>query len=91
MDVDRRVGPSRLSTWSGRRVAALWIIWPGSVLAACGIAVFLSIRLNNGLDEVRVDLTRSNMIGVVLITIIPPALLTFLWWRMRRRRQPSDA
>ena len=88
---NRRLGPSRLSAWSGRRVAAFWIAWPGFILALCAIAVLLSIRVGAGLGEVRSDLTRENLIGLAMTVILPLALLTALWWRMRGRRRSSDA
>ena len=87
---DRRTGPSRLSTWSGRRIAWLWIVWPGIVLAIVAVAVFVSVRLQRGFDEVRVDLTRTNLIGLIAVIIVPPGCLTALWWRMRGRRRRSE-
>lgn len=88
---ERRVGASRLSTWSGRRVAAFWLLWPAGILLLCAIAVLLSIHINAGFDEVRVDLTRRNLTGLAVTLLIPPACLTWLWWRMRGRRQSHGA
>ena len=86
-DSDRRVGPSRLSLWTGKRIAALWIMWPGGILLLCAAAVLLSVRFNEGLGEVRSDLTRGNLIGLTLIVLVPPAYVSGLWWRMRQRRR----
>ena len=88
---DRRVGPSWLSTWTSRRIVALWIIWPGSVLALCVIGILLSIRFNGGLGEARADITRSKLMGLGMIAIVPPAYLTALWWRMQNRRRSGNA
>lgn len=87
---DRRLGPSRLSTWSGRRVGALWLLWPGAVIAVCVVIVAMRVRADHGFSDVRVDLTRSNLIGLGVALIGPPLCLTLLWSRMRgRRRQPA--
>lgn len=83
---DRRVGPSRLSTWSGRHVGALWLLWPGTVIAICAVIVASRMHAERGFSEVRVDLTRSNLIGLAVALIGPPLCLTILWWRMRGRR-----
>ena len=89
---DRRVGPSRLSTWSGRRILSLWLLWPATVVAICAVAVFMSVRIHGDFTEVRVDLTRSNLIGLGAVLLLPPACLTMLWRRMRgRRHAPSPS
>lgn len=87
----RRVGPSRLSTWTGRRIRLLWLLWPATIIAACLIAVLVSLRVYGDFSEVRVDLTRSNLVGVVMVILVPPACLTALWWRMRGRRHASSS
>ena len=90
-DTDRRVGPSRLSTWSGRHIRFLWLIWPATICLTCGIAVVASVRIYGDFTEVRLDLTRFNLIGLALVLLLPPACLTLLWWRMRgRRHEPSS-
>ena len=89
-DGDRRVGPSWLSTWTGRRITALWIIWPGSLVVLLVIGVLLSIRFTGGLREVRSDITRSKLVGLGIIAIIPPTYLTVLWWRMQSRRRSDN-
>ena len=86
---DRRRGPSRLSTWTGRRITALWVLWPGFVLALVAIAVAASLRVWHGASEVRSDVTRSNIIGLATTVLFPPACLTVVWWRMRCRRRSS--
>jgi len=83
---DRRRGPSRLSRWSGRRIATLWLVWPGSVLGIVALAALGSVVTQHGYTELRSDLTRSNLIGLTGVLIVPPTCLTVLWWRMRRRR-----
>ena len=86
-DLDRRAGPSRLSTWSGRRVGALWLLWPAIIIGICVGAVFLSVLEQHGFSEVRSDLTRANLIGLTVVLITPPTCLTILWWRMHGRRR----
>ena len=86
---NRRLGPSRLSTWSGRRIGAFWLLWPGIILGICVVAVFLSVHVQRGFGEVRSDLTSTNLIGLAAVLIVPPACLTILWWRMRGRRRES--
>src|SRR6185437_9586352 len=85
-DDERRVGPSRLSRWSGRRVGALWVAWPAAILAICVVIVGLRVRADHGFREVRVDLSRSNLIGLAVALVGPPLCLTILWSRMRGRR-----
>ena len=89
-EIERRLGPSRLSMWSGRRIAALWLLWPGSVIVICVLAVAVSVHVYAGFGEVRTDLTRRNLIGLTLVIVAPPAYLTGLWWRMRRRRHAGQ-
>ena len=88
---DRRVGPSRLSTWSGGRVGAFWLLWPGIIIAICVSAVFLSVYVQHGFSEVRSDLTRANLIGLTVVLINRPTCPTVLWWRMRGRRRVRRA
>ncbi|HKW47671.1 MAG TPA: hypothetical protein VJN70_09500 [Gemmatimonadaceae bacterium] len=88
---DRRVGASRLSTWSGRRIGMLWLQWPASILAICIVAVLASIRLQGSFTEVRVALSRTNLIALPLVLIVPPACLTAVWWRMRGRRRSGTS
>ena len=83
---DRRAGPSRLSTWSGRRVAFLWIAWPGIVLALVLLGAALSVVMHHGLEEVRLDMSRFNLIFLGAVLGFPPVWLTLQWWRMHARR-----
>ena len=84
---DRRLGPSRLSQWTERRVALLWLLWPGIVLTLVALAAAASIAMDHGLGEVRLALTRTNMILLAIVLLLPPACLTLLWWRMQGRRR----
>ena len=86
---ERRAGPSRLSTWSGRRMASLWIAWPASVLLLCLVGAAMSVLVQHSLTEIRADITRSNLIGLALAALLPPLCLTGVWWRMRHRRRTS--
>lgn len=90
LETDRRVGPSRLSRWSARRIATFWLLWPAIILVICTIGVILSVRVHGGLGEVRLDLTRSNLIGLAAVVVLPPVCLTILWLRMHGRRHRSS-
>lgn len=90
-DPDRRIGPSRLSTWSSRRIRFLWLLWPGIIVLVCAITALVSVRVHGDFTEVRVDLTRSNLIGLAMVLVVPPACLTLLWGRMRGRRHGSSS
>jgi hypothetical protein len=68
-------------------MGAFWLLWPAMVIGICGLAVLLSMHVQHGVDEVRSDLTRGNLIGLAAVLIAPPACLTILWYRMRGRRR----
>lgn len=84
---DRRIGPSRLSTWSPQRIGLLWLLWPGFVVAICVVAALVSQHIHGGFSEAQSALTRGNVAGVVLVMIVPPTYLTALWLRIRHRRR----
>jgi hypothetical protein len=84
---ERRVGTSRLSTWSGQRVALTWIAWPAIVLALIAFGAAASVRLLKSTEEVRFALSRSNAIGLAAVILVPPACLTLQWWLMHGRRR----
>lgn len=71
-------------------MATLWLVWPGIVLALVAIGVVASLRVWHGASEVRSDVTRSNLIGLATVVLLPPVCLTVLWWRMRSRRRSSS-
>ena len=62
----------------------LWRLWPNLIIAICVIAALVSLRVQDGFSEVRLDLTRRNLLGLAAVMIAPPACLTVLWRRMRR-------
>jgi hypothetical protein len=65
----------------------LWILWPAAILALVVAAALLSRRIYGDYTEVRLDLRRGNLIGLVAAAIAPPFCLTLLWWRMHGRRR----
>jgi len=60
--------------------------WPGIVLALTALGAATSIMMHHGLEEVRVDVSRTNLIGLSALLVVPPACLTLQWWRMHARR-----
>lgn len=84
---ERRVGPSRLSLWSGRRLAVACIAWISVVLALVGIGMALSVVLYHDTYEIRLAVRRSNLIGLGAVLLLPPTWITLQWWMMRNRRQ----
>jgi hypothetical protein len=84
---NRRIGPSRLSAWNGRQIALSWVVWPGAVVSLVAIGIAISLWLRHGLDEVRLDLSRSNLVGLLGVLFFPPACLTVLWRLMHQRRR----
>lgn len=86
---DRRIGPSRLSTWSERQIVLLWLLWPSLILAICVVAALVSVRVHAGFSEVRLDLTGRNLLGLAVTMIAPSVYLTALWRRIRGRRRSS--
>ena len=85
--VDRRLGPSRLSRWHGRHVLIASIAWLGGVLLIVTLGTFASIAEAHGLTEARIAFSRSNIIGLLAVLVIPPAWLTLEWRLMRGRRR----
>jgi len=83
---ERRRGPSRLSSWSPRRLALAWIVWPALVLGLIALGAVVSLLLSHNTDSLRTAFTRSNLIGLVSVLVLPPACLTLQWWRMYHRR-----
>lgn len=88
---DRRIGASPLSDWSARRVALSWPVWWGMLLLLLALGTVLSDLVNHDLTELRIALTRSNVVGLLATAVIPPACLTLQWWRMRGRRHGRGA
>jgi len=87
---ERRSGPSRLSTWTGRRVVVTGIVWMGVMLLLVALAAFVSFIREGTTEDVRLGFSRSNLIGLVATLVIPPVWLTVQWLRMRNRRRASD-
>ena len=83
---ERRRGPSRLSTWSGLRVLRTGFAWVGLVLGLVLIAAGVSVARDGTSADVRLAVTRSNLIGLAASLLCPPLCLTAQWWRMRNRR-----
>ena len=83
---ERREGPSRLSTWGGRRVLITGIAWIAVVTALIGVGAVISIVRDHNAGDVRELMTRSNLILLATSLILPPACLTFQWWHIRQRR-----
>ena len=87
---ERRVGPSPLSGWTGRRVVVTSVAWMGLVLVLVALAALLSYVRDGTAEDVRLGLTRSNLIGLGATLVIPPLCLTAQWWRMRNRRRRAS-
>ena len=86
---ERRIGPSRLSGWTGGRVVVIGALWMGLVLLLVALAALVSFIREGTAADIR--LGRSNLIGLGATLMIPPLCLTAQWWRMRnRRRRRSD-
>lgn len=66
-----------------------WILWPGAILAIVAVAALVSWRVHGDLVEVRIDLSRGNVVGLIGTAIAPPICLTILWRRMHGRRRAS--
>lgn len=84
---ERREGPSRLSTWSRRRVLSTAIAWVVVVVGLVGVGAIISIAREHNADDVRDLMTRSNLILLATSLLLPPACLTFQWWHIRQRRR----
>lgn len=88
---ERRVGPSRLSQWKGRQLAVVSLAWAGCVVALLALGSLASIGELHGATELRIAFSRSHIIGLCAVLVVPPACLTIQWWLMhRRRRGPLD-
>jgi hypothetical protein len=83
---ERRLGASRLSKWTPRQVALVWLLWPCILAALIGIGIALSYRLNHGFTEVPFAFSRSMYFGLALTVVVVPGCLTVQWWLMRDRR-----
>lgn len=88
---ERRLGPSPLSRWNQRRLLFVSLVWAGCVLLILALGIVASIAESHGLTEVRIAFTRSNIIGLIAVLVVPPAVLTMEWRLMRGRRRGSPA
>jgi hypothetical protein len=89
---ERRSGPSALATWSGRRLALSCLAWLAILATLLVIGAVMSVVIGHGTEELRTDMTRANLTGLLAVATIPPACLTFQWWRMHgRRRRHGEA
>jgi hypothetical protein len=88
---ERRQGQSRLSTWTRRRLVIAGVAWVALVLALVTTAALVSLVRDGNAEDVRLTLTRSNLIGLGATLVAPPLCLAAQWWRMRNRRRTSDA
>ena len=84
---ERRRGPSRLSGWTARRVVVTGILWMALVLVLVAAAALVSFIREGTAEDVRLGLTRGNLIGLGATLVVPPLCLTAQWWRMRNRRR----
>jgi len=73
--------------WSGQRLALAWIVWLGVVLALVIAGMASSLVLSHNADEVRHVFTRSNLLGLSSVILVPPSCLTLQWWVMHQRRR----
>ena len=87
---ERRMGPSRLSGWTGRRVVVTGIVWMGLVLVLVALAALVSYVRDGSAEDVQLGFTRSNLIGLGATLVVPPLCLTAQWWRMRNRRRRAS-
>ena len=86
---DRRRGPSRLVLWSRERALRFWLVWPAFVLALVGLAAGVSFVIYRSPVEIKLALTRTNLVGLFFALVVPPACVTLVWHRMRRRKRAS--
>jgi hypothetical protein len=84
---ERRMGPSRLSRWTGHQVAMAAMAWVGCIIALLALGTVLSARENHGLVEARIAFSRSSITGLIAVLFVPPAGLSMQWWLMRERRR----
>ena len=84
--IDRRRGPSRLVQWSRERTLHFWFVWPALVLAVLFLGAGASYLIFRGPLEIKTAMTRSNLVGLALALVVPPACVTFIWRRIRSRR-----
>src|SRR5690242_4756714 len=88
---ERRSGPSRLSTWTARQLVLACVLWPCIVAAIILAGIALSSRLNNGYVEVEVAFSRTAIVQLVAVVLVPPACLTAEWWLMHGRRRAAGS
>jgi hypothetical protein len=88
---ERRSGPSALAAWSGRRLALSCLAWVAILATLVAISAVMSVVIDHGTEELRADITRANLTGLLAVATIPPLCLTFQWWRMRNRRHRARA
>jgi hypothetical protein len=60
--------------------------WAGCVLLALALGTIASIVEWHGVTEARIAFSRSNIIGLLAVLVVPPACLTIQWRLMRGRR-----
>ena len=64
----------------------LWLVWPGIVLAILIVGTAASVVVQRGWVEVRLALTRLNLVMLAFTMVLPPGSVTLVWWRMHGRR-----
>src|SRR5438270_14054568 len=84
---ERRQGPSRLSRWNGRHIVIAWVAWAGCLLLLLALGAAASVAGFHSLIEARIAFSRSNIMGLLGVFVVPPGCLTAEWWIMRGRRQ----
>jgi hypothetical protein len=65
------------------------LVWPAIVLLVVVLGALASLIIRRDAAEIRLAVTRSNLILMALSLVAPPAGLTVIWLRMRRRRHPT--
>ena len=84
---ERRRGPSRLVLWSREQALRFWLVWPAFVLTLVTLTAGVSYLIYRSPVEIRLALTRTNLIGLFFALVVPPACVTLVWHRMRRRKR----
>ena len=81
--------------WPGSRVAAMWLLWPGLLVAAVAGVAAIALWRTTTLPAspggsaygttvwARLDLMRVLVLGAIVFG--PPAVLTAIWAYARRR------
>lgn len=61
--------------------------WVGCVVILLALGTVVSVGEIHSFVEVRIGFTRSNLIGLLAVLVVPPGCVILQWWLMRERRR----